>query len=81
MRAKEGEEVGRMYYERNGWRSHGQPRFYDSPEALILAFGGALARAVGLKKPRGSKVGQGGTKAPLKKVAATSAGKRVKKVA
>ena len=52
VRGKDGAEVSRTYYERNGWRDHGQPRFFDSPEALILAFGGTIARKVGLKKPR-----------------------------
>ena len=50
-----GKVVGLMYYERNGWRGHGQQRFYDSPEALIKEFGGTLARKTGLKKPRLAK--------------------------
>ena len=36
VRGKDGAEVSRTYYERNGWRDHGQARFYDSPEALML---------------------------------------------
>ena len=58
---------------KNGWRGHGQPRFLDSPEALILTFGGALALKVRLKKPRTLKAGQGGTKAARKKAGAASA--------
>lgn len=30
------------YYERNGWRPPGKLRFYQSPEALIIAFGGQI---------------------------------------
>ena len=36
VRGKDGAEVSCTYYERNGWRDHGQARFYDSPEALVL---------------------------------------------
>jgi len=59
----------------------GQPRFFDSAEVLIVAFGGTLARKVGLKKPRTSKAGQGGVKALRKEATAASEGKRVKKIA
>jgi hypothetical protein len=30
------------YYEKNRWRDHGKLRFYQSPEALILALGGQI---------------------------------------
>ncbi len=59
MRGKDGAEASRMYYKRNGWRDHGQARFFGSPEALIVAVGGTLARKVGLKKLR-AQAGQGG---------------------
>ena len=36
VRGKDGAEVSRTYYERNGWRDHGQARFYDKLEALVL---------------------------------------------
>src|SRR5271165_6431605 len=65
-----GKVVGLMYYERNGWRGHGQQRFYDSPEALVTAFGGTLARKTGLKKPRLAKTAT--TKARPKKRAKVS---------
>lgn len=29
MCGKDGAEVSRMRYEKNGWREHGQPRFFD----------------------------------------------------
>jgi hypothetical protein len=31
-----------VYYEKNRWRDHGKLRFYQSPEALILALGGQI---------------------------------------
>ena len=31
-----------VYYEKNRWRPHGKLRFYQSPEALILALGGQI---------------------------------------
>ena len=70
-------QVCRMYYETNGWRGHGQPRFFANPEAPACSFW-RHAGQQGVKKPRGSKAGQGGTKAARKKAGAAS---RVKKVA
>ena len=66
VRDKAGEETGRVYYTRASWRDHGQPRFFDSPEALIVAFGGAIARKVGLKKPRGKVAAKSTTRAAKK---------------
>ncbi len=73
----DGKEVGRMYYERNGWRNQGQQRFYATPEALVVAFGGTLARKTGLvKKPRLAKA------TPKKRAVAKPVKKRrLKKVA
>ena len=31
-----------VYYEKNRWRDHGKLRFYQSPEALVLALGGQI---------------------------------------
>jgi hypothetical protein len=31
-----------VYYEKNRWRLHGKLRFYQSPEALVLALGGKI---------------------------------------
>jgi hypothetical protein len=78
VRDGDGGEVSRTYYERNGWREHGQPRFFASPEALVLRFGGKLARKTGLKKPRATaapKAARGGKKAGPAKPA------RAKKIA
>ena len=66
LRGPDGAETGRMYYERNGWRQNGQPRFFDSPEALVAAFGGTVARKVGLKKTR-AKVAPKATRKPARK--------------
>ena len=30
------------YYEKNGWRPSGKLRFYQSPEAMVLALGGTI---------------------------------------
>jgi hypothetical protein len=43
-----GNVVAKMYYTRNLTRPHGAKRFYDSPQALILAFGGTIDRTVAL---------------------------------
>lgn len=37
-----GDVVGSIYYERNGWRKSGHPRFFSTPEALMEAAGMAL---------------------------------------
>ncbi len=48
-----GKVAGFTYYTRTSWRNPGQPRFFASPEALLKAYGGTLARKTGLvKKPR-----------------------------
>jgi hypothetical protein len=61
-------ETGRIYYTRQyGWRNSGQPRFFDSPEALIKTFSGTLARkATKLKTPR---LGKAAAKTRAKKPA------------
>ena len=43
-----GNVVAKMYYTRNLTRPHGAKRFYDSPQALILAFGGTIDRTTTL---------------------------------
>ena len=48
----EGKRTGVMYYERNGWKNYGQKRFYESPEALILACGGQIAPARDIAKQK-----------------------------
>jgi hypothetical protein len=40
-----GDTVGVMFYERNGWKKHGQQRFYHSIHALLEAVGGKLVDA------------------------------------
>jgi hypothetical protein len=48
----DGKTVGLAYYTRTGgWRNNGQERFFASPEALIIAFGGKLQPAL-VAKPR-----------------------------
>lgn len=37
--------TGYVYYERNGWKKHGQLRFYATPDALLEAMGFALKKS------------------------------------
>jgi hypothetical protein len=58
-----GNEADRVYYARvYGWREKGQPRFFDSPQALLVAYGFKLGRKIGLKKAQPKKA-----RAPAKK--------------
>ena len=63
-----GDEASRIYYTRNGWRPSGAKRFFASPEALVIAYGGQIDRtkkkaattkparpAANKKKPRAGK--------------------------
>jgi hypothetical protein len=69
-------EIGKVFYTRNLTRPYGQKRFYESVEALILAFGGEIAR-----KKTVLKAVAGGKKTPRKKAAAPVKKTRVSKLA
>ena len=43
-----GQSVTTVYYTRDFQRPHGAKRFYSSPEALIIAFGGKIDRVTKL---------------------------------
>ena len=49
----DGKEVAKTYYTRSSWRNHGQLRFFESPEALIIGYGGKIDRTK--KKPTAKK--------------------------
>jgi len=68
----DGERAVLMYYERNGWRKHGQLRFYTSIEACVKACGGTLVTPAKAKRLAALKkaAGKDPTKTARKKVAA-----------
>jgi hypothetical protein len=66
-----GKGVGLVYYTRDLYRKCGQLRFYESPQAVIVAFGGQIAKG---------KVTRMKPATPRARAAAAKPG-RVKKVA
>ena len=73
MKDEDGEPVAKAYYTRNLNRPHGLLRFYPTPRALIVAFGGKVPPRFVKKRPAKTS--------PAKPQRKSAVKKRVKKVA